>query len=271
MAVNTVGTIDDRVKVKTVLMSVFDKAGLDVLARALLRTNPDIQFLFHRRHVLSAPLGARGIRSRPSPGLRYTGQPEMQGGLVKTLDFKIYLGLLSETYNDSHAADLKRTSAEAIDCVVVNLYPFEQTIARPGATLEDAGPTWTSEAHALIRAAAKNFHRVTVLTDPADYAGVSEELGRPERLGQPRHEVPPGAEGLPAHRTVTRPRAVPGSTPWPPSAASTPSGTGTERMEPLRFSRPPIGDHGRHFPAGMEISFVGDEGRQTLVYGRPRG
>jgi phosphoribosylaminoimidazolecarboxamide formyltransferase/IMP cyclohydrolase len=102
----------------------------------------------------------------------------MQGGLVKTLDFKIYLGLLSETYNDSHAADLKRTSAEAIDCVVVNLYPFEQTIARPGATLEDARANVDIGGPCMIRAAAKNFHRVTVLTDPADYASVSEELGR---------------------------------------------------------------------------------------------
>jgi phosphoribosylaminoimidazolecarboxamide formyltransferase/IMP cyclohydrolase len=178
MAVNTVGTIDDRVKVKTVLMSVFDKAGLDVLARALLRTNPDIQFLSTGGtfSALHSALGASAAALRQVSD--YTGQPEMQGGLVKTLDFKIYLGLLSETYNDSHAADLKRTSAEAIDCVVVNLYPFEQTIARPGATLEDARANVDIGGPCMIRAAAKNFHRVTVLTDPADYASVSEELGR---------------------------------------------------------------------------------------------
>ena len=102
----------------------------------------------------------------------------MQGGLVKTLDFKIYLGLLAETYNASHAADLQRAGAAAIDCVVVNLYPFEQTIARTGATLEDARANVDIGGPCMIRAAAKNFHRVAVLTDPADYASFTEELGR---------------------------------------------------------------------------------------------
>jgi phosphoribosylaminoimidazolecarboxamide formyltransferase / IMP cyclohydrolase len=178
MAVNTVGTIDDRVTVRTVLMSVFDKAGLDVLARALLRANPDIQFLSTGGTftALRSALGASAAALRQVSD--YTGQPEMQGGLVKTLDFKIYLGLLSETYNDSHAADLKRTGSAAIDCVVVNLYPFEQTIARPGATLEDARANVDIGGPCMVRAAAKNFHRVAVLTDPADYASFVEELGR---------------------------------------------------------------------------------------------
>ncbi len=65
----------------------------------------------------------------------YTGQPETQGGLVKTLDFKIYLGLLTETYNLAHQEDLKRTAAVPIDMVVVNLYPFKETVADPGATV----------------------------------------------------------------------------------------------------------------------------------------
>src|SRR5208337_4249479 len=100
MAVNKVATIDDRVKVKTVLMSLFDKSGLDDLARGLLRVNPGVQFLSTGGTysalcaVLgdSAPAAVRQVSD-------YTGQPEMQGGLVKTLDFRIYLGLLSETYN----------------------------------------------------------------------------------------------------------------------------------------------------------------------------
>ena len=62
----------------------------------------------------------------------------MQGGLVKTLDFKIYLGLLSEKYNDAHQDDLKRLDAEAIDMVVVNLYPFRETVAKEGVTPEAA-------------------------------------------------------------------------------------------------------------------------------------
>jgi len=179
MTVNTVGTIDDRVKVKTVLLSVSDKTGLDDLARALLRLNPDIHFLSTggTHSALQKTLGESGARTLRTVS-EYTGQPEMQGGLVKTLDFKIYLGLLSETYNASHAADLARTGAAAIDMVVVNLYPFEQTVARSGATLEDARSNVDIGGPCMVRAAAKNFHRVTVLTDPADYSSLVEELER---------------------------------------------------------------------------------------------
>jgi phosphoribosylaminoimidazolecarboxamide formyltransferase/IMP cyclohydrolase len=179
MAVNKVGTIDDRVKVKTVLMSVSDKAGLDMLARGLLHANPEIHFLSTggTYSALQAFLGdsARAVLRQVS---EYTGQPEMQGGLVKTLDFKIYLGLLSETYNDAHTADLERTGAAAIDLVVVNLYPFEQTVAAPGATLEDARANVDIGGPCMVRAAAKNFHRVAVLTEPADYPAVIAELSK---------------------------------------------------------------------------------------------
>src|SRR5271157_2822966 len=177
MAVNKVGTIDDRVKVKTVLMSLFDKTGLDDLARGLVRMNPGIMLLSTggTYSALCAALGdsaATAVRQVSD----YTGQPEMQGGLVKTLDFKIYLGLLSETYNSAHAADLQRTGAAVIDMVVANLYPFEQAIARHGATLEDARANIDIGGPCMVRAAAKNFHRVAVLTDPSDYQPVLAEL-----------------------------------------------------------------------------------------------
>ena len=139
MAGNRVGTIDDRVKVKTVLLSVSDKSALETLVRGILAANPGVQFLSTggTHSALQTLLGASA-----SSTLRqvsdYTGQPEMQGGLVKTLDFKIYLGLLSETYNAAHTADLARTGAAVIDMVVVNLYPFQQTVAAARANLEDA-------------------------------------------------------------------------------------------------------------------------------------
>ena len=97
---------------------------------------------------------------------------------MKTLDFKIYLGLLSETYNAAHATDLERTGAAAIDMVVANLYPFEQTIAAPGATLEDARANVDIGGPCMVRAAAKNFHRVAVLMEPADYPAVLEEMSK---------------------------------------------------------------------------------------------
>jgi phosphoribosylaminoimidazolecarboxamide formyltransferase/IMP cyclohydrolase len=177
MAVNTVGTIDDRVKVKTALMSLSDKSGLDAFARALKRVNSTILFLSTggTHAALQTVLGESASRTLRQVS-EYTGQPEMQGGLVKTLDFKIYLGLLSETYNASHAADLARTGAATIDLVVANLYPFEQAVARAGATLEDARSNIDIGGPCMVRAAAKNFHRVSVLTDPADYPGFVEEL-----------------------------------------------------------------------------------------------
>ncbi len=177
MAVNKVGTIDDRVRVTTVLASVSDKTGLDAFARGLLRVNPSVTILstggtFTALEQALGPSSA-GCLQQVS---RYTGQPEMQGGLVKTLDFKIYLGLLSETYNPAHAADLERTSARAIDLVVVNLYPFESASSAAGASLEDARANIDIGGPCMVRAAAKNFHRVAALTDPADYAAVLEEL-----------------------------------------------------------------------------------------------
>jgi phosphoribosylaminoimidazolecarboxamide formyltransferase/IMP cyclohydrolase len=184
MAINKVETIDDRVRVKTVLASVSDKTGLDLLVRGLLAVNPGMRILSTGGtfSALSAMLGSSSARSLRQVS-DYTGQPEMQGGLVKTLDFKIYLGRLSETYNPAHQEDLERTGAAPMDMVVVNLYPFRETVARSGATLEDARGNIDIGGPCLVRAAAKNFHRVAVLTDPADYAPVIAELSKDGTLG----------------------------------------------------------------------------------------
>jgi len=106
----------------------------------------------------------------------YTGQPETQGGLVKTLDFKIYLGLLTETYNDSHQDDLKRTGSVPIDMVVVNLYPFKETISKSGVTVEQARGNIDIGGPCMIRASAKNFIRVASVVDPSDYGMILSEL-----------------------------------------------------------------------------------------------
>ncbi len=110
----------------------------------------------------------------------YTGQPETQGGLVKTLDFKIYLGLLTETQNPAHQADLVRTGALPLDMVVVNLYPFAATIARAGVTVEEARANIDIGGPCMLRAAAKNYLRVTPVVDPADYPALLAQL----RAGQ---------------------------------------------------------------------------------------
>jgi phosphoribosylaminoimidazolecarboxamide formyltransferase/IMP cyclohydrolase len=184
MAINKVGTIDDRVRVKTVLASVSDKMGLDLLVRGLLSANPDVRILSTggTHSAIARILGASAPRSLQKVS-DYTGQPEMRGGLVKTLDFKIYLGLLAETYDPAHQEDLVRAGGVPIDMVVVNLYPFQETVAKGGATLEDARGNIDIGGPCLIRAAAKNFHRVTVLCDAADYAEVLREMARDGTLG----------------------------------------------------------------------------------------
>ena len=180
---NFVDTIDDAVPIRHALISVYDKSGLDRLVQALVRINPKVR-LFSTGGSYTAIrdiLGPRSGRNLTQVS-DYTGQPEMQGGLVKTLDFKIYLGLLSETYNAAHATDLHRTGAVPIDLVVVNLYPFAQTVARLEAA-EDS-PNGPEQARAnidiggpcLLRAAAKNFLRVAALADLADYGSLVEEL-----------------------------------------------------------------------------------------------
>jgi phosphoribosylaminoimidazolecarboxamide formyltransferase/IMP cyclohydrolase len=174
---NTVDRADDLVPVRRAIVSVADKSGLERLIPSLLESCPGIVFYStggtHREiaRLLGADAAGRLVAVS-----EYTGQPEMQGGLVKTLDFRIYLGLLSETYNPEHTADLRRAGAVTFDMVVGNLYPFSDAIRRAGATPETARGNIDIGGPCMIRAAAKNFLRVAALVDPADYAGVLAEL-----------------------------------------------------------------------------------------------
>jgi phosphoribosylaminoimidazolecarboxamide formyltransferase/IMP cyclohydrolase len=175
--VNIVEKIDDRVPVRNVLISLSDKQGLEGLVREILGLLPGLTIFstggtFTR---LEEILGNQGTEVLV-PVSRYTGQPETQGGLVKTLDFKIYLGLLTETYNAYHQEDLKRTGAVPIDLVMVNLYPFQKTIEKGEVTVEEARANIDIGGPCMVRAAAKNFHRVAVLVDPVDYAGFLKGL-----------------------------------------------------------------------------------------------
>jgi phosphoribosylaminoimidazolecarboxamide formyltransferase/IMP cyclohydrolase len=177
MAINIVDKIDPLVTVRHVLMSVSDKGGLDSFVPQLLSINPELKIYStggtyaRLREILGASADAHLIRVS-----EYTGQPETQGGLVKTLDFKIYLGLLTETYNDAHQGDLNRTGSVPIDMVVVNLYPFQDTIARPDVTVEQARGNIDIGGPCMIRASAKNFIRVASVVDPGDYDAIVAEL-----------------------------------------------------------------------------------------------
>ena len=177
MGKNVVGKIDDRVKINTMLVSVSDKNGLETFIPGMVAANPDLKILSTGGTFakIEEILGdkARGCLEQVSD---YTGQPETQGGLVKTLDFKIYLGLLTETYNDAHQDDLKRTGALAIDMVVVNLYPFSETIAKAGITVENARGNIDIGGPTMIRASAKNFIRVASVVDPASYGDILRKV-----------------------------------------------------------------------------------------------
>ncbi|PIE69883.1 MAG: hypothetical protein CSA22_10620 [Deltaproteobacteria bacterium] len=174
---NIVTTIDNPVSVDRVLVSVSDKTGLDTLIPGLIRINPDVKFFstggtFQRIAGILGP-DAPDYLTQVSD---YTGQPETQGGLVKTLDFKIYLGILTETYNASHTEDLNRTGAVPIDMVVVNLYPFANAIAHADATLESARANIDIGGPCMVRAAAKNYLRVASVVDPGDYTRILDTL-----------------------------------------------------------------------------------------------
>ena len=153
------------------LLSVHDKTGLAEFARSL--------------HGLGWTLIASGGTARRlrEAGLPvtevgdYTGSPEILGGRVKTLHPAIHGGLLARA-SDADRADLEKLNFDFIDLVAVNLYPFEATIARPDVTLADAIENIDIGGVALIRAAAKNHARVTLVTDPADYETVLGELRR---------------------------------------------------------------------------------------------
>ena len=177
MTINVVEKIDTWVPVRHVLISVSDKTGLERLVPELTRMNPDIRIFSTGGTYgrISEILGADANRYLTQVS-EYTGQPETQGGLVKTLDFKIYLGLLTETYNPDHQADLERTGGVALDMVVVNLYPFKETISRPDVTVEQARGNIDIGGPCMIRASAKNFIRVASVVDPGDYGAIIDEL-----------------------------------------------------------------------------------------------
>jgi phosphoribosylaminoimidazolecarboxamide formyltransferase/IMP cyclohydrolase len=173
---NRVTEVDDRIPVRRVLVSVSDKTGLAEFAEALSEIESIRIYSTGGTYLRLVEI----LGSRASTILRqvsdYTGQPEMQGGLVKTLDFKIYLGLLSEPYNEDHRTDRERVGAELIDMVVANLYPFASVVARAESDLEDARGNIDIGGPTMVRAAAKSYLRVASVCDPEDYPGIIQEL-----------------------------------------------------------------------------------------------
>ncbi len=160
--------------IRTALLSVSDKSGLLEFARAL-----------HAQGVqlLSTGGTAKLLRDHAVPVTdvsEHTGFPEMLDGRVKTLHPKIHGGLLGRRDLPEHVAVMQTHQIAPIDLLVVNLYPFTQTIAKANCTLDDAIENIDIGGPAMLRSAAKNWADVTVVVDPADYATVQAEIAAHE-------------------------------------------------------------------------------------------
>jgi phosphoribosylaminoimidazolecarboxamide formyltransferase/IMP cyclohydrolase len=157
-------------KTQRALLSVSDKTGLLPLAQALIQAGVEL---------ISTGGTAKTLRDA---GLKvmdlsaYTGFPEMMDGRVKTLHPKIHGGLLYIRGNATHEAAAQAHDIQPIDLVVVNLYPFEETVAKPNVTLPEAIENIDIGGPSMLRSAAKNHESVTVVVDPADYAEVARQI-----------------------------------------------------------------------------------------------
>jgi phosphoribosylaminoimidazolecarboxamide formyltransferase / IMP cyclohydrolase len=164
------GAAPGEVRVRRALLSVSDKTGIADFARGLEQLEVElISTGGTARELAGAGIATREIED-------FTGFPEMMDGRVKTLHPRLYAGLLALRDNDAHLRAAAEHEIEQVDLVCVNLYPFEQTVARGDAeehevieNIDIGGPT-------MIRAAAKNGSFAAVVVDPADYEGVLDEL-----------------------------------------------------------------------------------------------
>ena len=153
------------------LLSVSNKTGLIDLARSLVE---EFEFDIISSGGTAAALKAAGIPV--TKVAEYTGSPEILGGRVKTLHPRIHGGILARRDVPQDITDLTNNQIRPIDLVVVNLYPFEQTIAKPGVTLADAIEQIDIGGPAMLRASAKNHAHLTVLCNPEQYNTYLEEL-----------------------------------------------------------------------------------------------
>lgn len=157
-------------KIERALLSVSDKSGLVDFARTLAAAGVELISTGGTAKALrEAGLTVKDISE-------HTGFPEMLDGRVKTLHPIIHGGLLHLRENAGHVATVKEHGIAPIDLVVVNLYPFEATIAKPDVSLEEAIENIDIGGPSMLRSAAKNHESVTVVTDPADYARVAGQI-----------------------------------------------------------------------------------------------
>lgn len=157
-------------RIQRALLSVSDKTGLVPFARVLAGAGVEL---------ISTGGTAKALRAEGLAVIElsdYTGFPEMLDGRVKTLHPKVHGGLLYLRGDATHESTVQKHGIAPIDLVVVNLYPFEATVAKPGVTLHEAIENIDIGGPSMLRSAAKNHQSVTVVVDPADYAEVSAQV-----------------------------------------------------------------------------------------------
>lgn len=162
--------MDSMIKINRAILGVYDKAGIIEFAKVLRKYGVEILSTGGTAKTL------RGGDVEVKEVSDYTGFPEMMDGRVKTLHPKIHGGLLAVRDNEEHVKQAKANGVEFIDMVVVNLYPFEATIAKPNVTLDEAIENIDIGGPTMIRAAAKNYKYVAVVTDPSQYKEVLDEM-----------------------------------------------------------------------------------------------
>jgi len=157
-------------KIGRALISVFDKRGVVEFGRAL--ADMDVEIV--STGSTAALLGREGIDVRAVSDV--TGFPEILDGRVKTLHPRIHAGILAVRDNPDHQSQLARHGILPIDLVAVNLYPFADTVRRPDVTFQDVIENIDIGGPAMLRAAAKNFEDVAVVTEPDDYPRLLKEI-----------------------------------------------------------------------------------------------
>ncbi len=159
-------------RIQRAILSVTDKTGLVDFARQLSGLGIELISTGGTAKLLRES----GVAVKDISEL--TGFPEMLDGRVKTLHPKVHGGILHRRENPAHTAAVAEHGIEPIDMVVVNLYAFEKTAAKPGVAFEELIENIDIGGPSMIRSAAKNFHDVAVVTSPADYPAIAEELAR---------------------------------------------------------------------------------------------
>src|SRR5204863_4063985 len=175
------------VRMRRALLSVSDKRGVVDFARGLEERGVELV----STGGTARELAAAGVTVRPIE--QFTGFPEVMEGRVKTLHPRLYAGLLARRDEDSHLQTAAEQDVEQVDLVCVNLYPFEQTVARADASEQEIVENIDIGGPTMIRAAAKNSAFAAVVVDPADYEQVLAALRDADGQASPGMRTGPGA------------------------------------------------------------------------------